>query len=695
MEIIGALVIGLFTSLMGNLVFSVRAIIHWLRRRRREKTLLRFWRTPIGDANKAYIFYPCYPNPRVGRTQKELGYYIADEDTKAVELLEHSLTSIGFKCQRRISPLVLDSSHSFPKDGIVLLVCGPKVDVTTNRVSYDPWTGGNSASSWFYLRYHDSMGITLAYNHDKQRKEYRFLGDRELASPQDETPPRNADKGLLARCVIDGQMLFLFWGIHGPATFAAVKASLDPVSLDQLPLQHHNLLATVEAEIDNETGEIRATASWTKFEFKKDLVSGTKPHPFVAGAYLSREKPVYGLSYLWATRKNIERIKKGDYAHLSPVAVELDASLDCPYACQWCPYRQLRTGAVLRDKSIATALVDRFAEEGVRLVVLTGGGEPLVSTCIEAIVDRCRERKMLVTLYTNGVLLDDVRAYYLMSRKIREIRFSLDDVSTETAYRAIHGLKGASTGELASVRRNIESTLALRTRNGFDTRVGASFLVSDKTIPNLIASARTLRDWLEGVGPFDYIVLRPAVQYWPGADAHDAYLATNEFTFAQLRSVADEFARSAVARHTIISWERFRDLAKEGSPTYRKCLASTVWLNIGPDGTAFLCCETKHMQNCQLGNLLNDSLETLQQNALVTTKREPFGASGCPRLLCKPSALNRLFADIESKRNPDGSLPYGILTWLDEMAAYSEESGTADIFIPSVSGVYEAYSSST
>lgn len=687
------IIIGLFTSITANFLFAIYRIKKSFNNRKHRQTLLKFWGEPKGRSKKAYIFYPSYPSPRVDRTEK-IGYYLSDEDAKTVELLQRNLVKLGFDCQRREISDCFYTDYPVPQDGIIILVCGPKLDPTVNQVVDDPWTGGNSVSSWFYHKYHQSMRIELSYNSSHKRKQYHipfpFLGSQTLYSPRDERPQENIDRGLLVRYEIDGQFFFLCWGIHGYATLGTVKVALDPECLSKFPLDSPNFMAVVEAKKTDETsGDVLAEAVGYPLNLRPPETK-EKPDPFIVGKWLPAERSVYGLSYLWATTANVENVKKGNYTQLSPVAAEFDTSLFCHYNCHWCPYRQDRTGVVLDDNTKALAIVDKLAESGVRLVVLTGGGEPLESNCVEAVVEQCRHREMVVTLYTNGLLLDDLRAYHLMSRGISEIRISLDDVSSSENYMAIHGLNEGQSKAMEAVKHNIQQLLGLRTRNGFSTRIGASFLVSDKTLRNLEISAVALSEWLYKVGPFDYVAIRPAVKYWPGGESHDTYFSGG-VDFSMLEKVAQQFKEKGVARHIFISRQRFRDLKMNNSKAYDKCLASTLWLNIGPDGTAYLCCETKHKVNFRLGNILENSLDELRKSDLINAKRSiPFGSAGCPILLCKPSALNQLFDNIESYRK-GSSLPKDICNWLNAVAEYNLKSGTAALLIPSVSGIYEEY----
>lgn len=680
------LLIAITAGLILKVIYNFKRIIQYLLGFRSRRILLKFWGVPKGRSKKAYIYYPSYPNPRVGRTENPLGYYVSAADTRAVEMLEQKLSELGFKCER-LTTEKIDTKQPIPKnDGIVILVCGPKLDTTTNKVVYDPWIGGNPVSSWFYLRYHKAMQMKLSYDHAKGRKEYEFP---EVEGVYEQTE-KEFDKGLLVKMKIEGRLFFLCWGIHDTATLGALNLALDPESLKRSKLLHaSNIMAVVTASKTNNR-VVSQTVNWHQLNVIIAPPTETKPAPFKLNESLDIETPVYGLSYLWATENNVRNVKKGNYAQLEPVAAEFDTSLSCPYNCDWCPYKEDRKkGGVLEDKEKALAIVDKLKYCGVKLVVLTGGGEPLVSKCVEVVVEHCRYYEMKVILYTNGLLLDDLRAYHLMSRGISEIRISLDDVSSVDNYIAVHGINSSvrDINAMEIVEKNTRKLLGLRARNGFSTIIGASFLVSDKTLPNLKKSAETLSNWLREVGPFDYVIIRPAVKYWPDIDeSRNIFFNYGDDDFQILEEAAQQFKEKGVARHIFISRQRFKDLQQNGFEAYSKCRASTIWMNIGPDGEAYLCCETKHKPDLSLGNILSVSIDYLQDKALNKISNEVFFDS-CPVLLCKPSALNQLFSDIELERKKHkGIMPEKTRNWLDKLEAHNQNVET---IIPSVSGIYE------
>ncbi|MDI6777116.1 MAG: hypothetical protein QMD03_07765 [Syntrophales bacterium] len=236
-------------SFIAKLISSDKTKKLFLRDWRPRRILLQFWKVPKGKLKKAYIFYPTYPIERVDRIG-ESDNYISLEDKEAVDFLKQNLSKWGFACSEK--PVQhFDTDHNFPTDGIIILVCGPKLDPTTNQVVNDPSIGGNPVSSWFYQLYHKAMGMNLLHDCNKH-KQYHipipFPGFKILYSPQDEQPQKNIDRGLLVRFKVGEQFFFLCWGIHGSATLGTAKVALNPAHLATFPLDQPDIMAVVEAE---------------------------------------------------------------------------------------------------------------------------------------------------------------------------------------------------------------------------------------------------------------------------------------------------------------------------------------------------------------------------------------------------------------------------------------------------------------
>lgn len=89
----------------------------------------------------------------------------------------------------------------------------------------------------------------------------------------------------------------------------------------------------------------------------------------------------------------------------APLVVELDPTTACNLACHDCiSANLLNQGAIDSDRLMR--LAEEFAEQGIRAVVLIGGGEPMAHPMFGELVKKLTANDIKVGVTTNGTLLD-------------------------------------------------------------------------------------------------------------------------------------------------------------------------------------------------------------------------------------------------------------------------------------------------
>jgi MoaA/NifB/PqqE/SkfB family radical SAM enzyme len=111
-----------------------------------------------------------------------------------------------------------------------------------------------------------------------------------------------------------------------------------------------------------------------------------------------------------------------------PVHAELDLTDRCNVACYFCNQQDLRTKEQIPIQK-TTELIDEMAENGLRSVRLSGGGDPLFHREINDVLTHLASRNIVVdNVTTNGVALNRDIASFLVANKGREVIFSLNAV---------------------------------------------------------------------------------------------------------------------------------------------------------------------------------------------------------------------------------------------------------------------------
>lgn len=140
-----------------------------------------------------------------------------------------------------------------------------------------------------------------------------------------------------------------------------------------------------------------------------------------------------------------------------PVAGSLELTHRCNLRCVHCYLGDQAEIRRHRQAELSTAafkgLIDQLAAAGTLLLTLTGG-EPLMRSDFQEIYRYAVERGMLITLFTDGVLVDEPLIALLRRYPPRAVEVSLYGATAET-YERITQIHGA----FAACRRGIELLL--------------------------------------------------------------------------------------------------------------------------------------------------------------------------------------------------------------------------------------------
>lgn len=171
-----------------------------------------------------------------------------------------------------------------------------------------------------------------------------------------------------------------------------------------------------------------------------------------------------------------------------PVTVELDATNACNHACSFCCW------SVLHDRhrdtmseAMLARVVDDLASVGVKAIIWTGGGEPLVNRHTPAMMARAQQAGLRNALFTNGALLTPDLAPELVHR-CDWIRFSIA-AGSRAEYQRVQGVD-----DFDVVQRNVASVVEIARREKAPIRLGAMMLLHKSSLHTFLPFVAMCRD---------------------------------------------------------------------------------------------------------------------------------------------------------------------------------------------------------
>ena len=174
-------------------------------------------------------------------------------------------------------------------------------------------------------------------------------------------------------------------------------------------------------------------------------------------------------------------VKYGFYDRLKaefPSQIIVDMTEVCNLACIHCPHPEFKKSehyaARYLDPDLNVKLVDEVREFGrgfTEYIRYTGEGEPLVHPkCYDILENAVKHSGVLVTLTTNGTILNEKRVEKLLASGLHMIDISIDAFTPET-YAKIR-----VNGDLNVTRANVLRMIQMAKQTGGRTKVVVSYV---------------------------------------------------------------------------------------------------------------------------------------------------------------------------------------------------------------------------
>ncbi|MCX5884652.1 MAG: radical SAM protein [Proteobacteria bacterium] len=113
-----------------------------------------------------------------------------------------------------------------------------------------------------------------------------------------------------------------------------------------------------------------------------------------------------------------------------PSQIQIEVTNRCNLSCLMCPREALGVSKEDMPFELLQQVVDRI--EGVKLVTLTGWGEPFIHPDLFTMIHYCKGKGLKVKLSTNGTLVDEVMQRRIVDSGLDSITFSLESIGEKS-----------------------------------------------------------------------------------------------------------------------------------------------------------------------------------------------------------------------------------------------------------------------
>lgn len=382
------------------------------------------------------------------------------------------------------------------------------------------------------------------------------------------------------------------------------------------------------------------------------------------GAYseFERQRPESGQWVFWENRT--ELALAGRYHEVLPLHVEVSPTYLCNFACPWCSCRSAReewseedvfhhpraTPLTVMRRPRIESVIDHLADHGVEIMWV--GGEPTMNPLLYPAVARASQLGLNQCLFTNGSLIKREQAEGLFDAGLVFVRVSLNAVTPEVHQR--HHDYDARHPYGQRVLDTMAMLAELRAGGRSRTLLGVSVVVDRNNVADVPETARFLVGLCEQYGSraIDYVLLRPAFPL-KGAEV--------EVDEGTVESFREQTSADSQTRRMLES-AGIRVVVPEASvhadtPIPEDdvgCLAAGWFGEVTPSGDMLPCSDLYGDPEFVIGNVADESLDSLWSGARRREVLEKVRVGRCPSLRCPTNGrgnhLNRVFRDVERLR---------------------------------------------
>ncbi|MCY2959005.1 MAG: radical SAM protein [Planctomycetota bacterium] len=352
-----------------------------------------------------------------------------------------------------------------------------------------------------------------------------------------------------------------------------------------------------------------------------------------------------------------------------PVTIELDATNACNHACTFCCW------SVLHDQhrdtmsaELLSRIIDDLASVGVKGVIWTGGGEPLLNKHTPAAMGRAQAAGMRNALFTNGALLTPELARDLVYR-CDWIRFSIA-AGRRADYQRIQGVD-----DFDKVRRNIEMIVDIARRENATIRLGAMMLLHKSSLATFLPFVEMCRDlglsFAQGKPSNNYdhearstYILERNVSLRRRAGDVDAAIdnSTSEYDPEWWKSEAWPLLHQARELSTptfsVVTSQYVETKYGEGDDSveeHHDCDVNNFTTAVTASGNVVWCKNYRDRPEYVLGNLREQTMEEIWASPRRAEVQRSIDSRACARF-CQSKKLARLLRSVRHQDpalNPD------------------------------------------
>ncbi|MDD5254689.1 MAG: radical SAM protein, partial [Candidatus Omnitrophica bacterium] len=171
-----------------------------------------------------------------------------------------------------------------------------------------------------------------------------------------------------------------------------------------------------------------------------------------------------------------------------PLYIEIGLYGGCNHRCIFCAFDYLAYAPQMQDERCLKKFITEAAGKGVKSILYSGEGEPLLHPAAAEIIAFTRKAGIDAALATNGVFFTPQTALRTL-KNLTWVKVSLDAACART-HALVHGTK---PGDFGKAIANIKDAVRIRNKHKLACIIGVQFLLIPANRHEAVSFARRMR----------------------------------------------------------------------------------------------------------------------------------------------------------------------------------------------------------
>lgn len=324
-----------------------------------------------------------------------------------------------------------------------------------------------------------------------------------------------------------------------------------------------------------------------------------------------------------------------------PITMEIDPTNACNEDCIWCCWQEHRQSKETMSGELMEKIIRDVAEVGVKGLIWTGGGEPLVNPHTVRGMELARSLGIENGMFTNGILMTPDKIPTII-KSCEWVRVSLGAATPET-FKKCHG-----TDDFYKIIENVKEFVKIKKQMRSPLSFGLSMMVHKENYHELFDEAKMAKEL--GV---DYFQGKPLNQM--GSEDQEWWENNVIPLFKKAKQeLEDESFKILTAQYTQDKYgDRGSEFISNITPSLNvldeegnKCHVHNFVTAITANGEVSFCKNLRDQKDFVIGNFHYQTLEEMWDSKRRKEIIKKINEKGC-NTFCQNGRLNQMLKFIK------------------------------------------------